>query len=79
MKQTARKIEITYRWWRDGDIREAHVGALEEAAMERIQSQMSEGFTGGQLLDNIHMDDEDGKDGIDYEGWWELKETNNDK
>lgn len=73
MKELKKKITITYRWWNDEKaIKPEHVEALEETAMERIQEQMRQGCTSGQLCDNIHMAD-DPVEGIDYSGWWEVK------
>lgn len=72
-----KKITITYRWWKDDrkdkkQIKPTHQEALEESAMERINSLMKEGYTSGELNDNITMDDEDGNDGVSYTGWWEM-------
>jgi len=68
---------ISYRWWRDGNktVKKAHVEALKESAMERITSQMSEGFSSGELNDNIHMTNRDPEDGIEYHGFWQVKEN----
>ena len=63
-----KKITILYCWWApdqvdDGittDIQER----LEESAEERIHSQMAEGMTSGQLLEDVES--------IHYEGWWEV-------
>jgi hypothetical protein len=74
MKQLEKKLYITYRWWRpnEEEIKPEHVEALEESAMERINDQMSEGMSSGELHDNILMNDDDGDDGITYQGWWDL-------
>ena len=72
--QIERKITITYRWWRDGEVKKEHVAALEEAARERISEMAKEGYTSGELHDNIHATDDDPEDGVEYSGWWELKE-----
>lgn len=69
-----RKITITYRWWRDGEVQKEHVQALEEAARDRITEMAKEGYTSGELCENIRISDEDGDDGVEYTGWWELKE-----
>lgn len=69
-----RKILITYRWWRDGDnIKPEHIEALEERAEDRIRELMAQGYTSGELIDNIHMTDDDPEDGVEYTGWWEMK------
>ena len=74
-----RKITITYNWSKNdsGDIKENHKEALEEHAENRILEMTSEGFTSGELSDNIFMNDDDidenGNEGIGYSGWWERK------
>lgn len=81
-KKTMKKIErsktITYRWWRDGEneIKPEHVEALEKAAEERIRVMLGEGFTSGELRDNVHMTDDDPEDGVVYTGWWDVSEPN---
>lgn len=35
--------------------------------MDRISQQMKEGFTSGELYDNIRMD---GEDGVEYKRFW---------
>ena len=71
-----RTINIKYRWWKNGgEIKPEHVDALEERAEDRIKEQMSQGFTSGELVDNIRMIDNDPEDGIEYSGWWEVKRT----
>lgn len=77
MKQFEKQFTVTFRWQRaDGKpIRKIHTDALEEAAIDRIFSMWTNGFTSGELSDCITMDSRDPKDGQDYSGWWELKET----
>lgn len=77
MFQIERKINIVYRWWRDGEneIKPSHIPALEETAEKRIHEMMGEGYTSGELNDNIYMDDDDPEDGIEYTGWWEVTGT----
>lgn len=69
-----RKITIKYRWWRDGeghaDVNREHVEALEEAARERISDMVKEGYTSGELCENIN----DGNNEEEYTGWWQLTE-----
>lgn len=74
MAQIEREVKITYRWWNDdrSEIKPNHIEALEESAMERITKMMGEGYTAGELNDNIRMDDDDPDDGIPYKGWWEI-------
>jgi len=76
MKRITRSKEITYNWWRDDgkDIVPEHVGALEESAECRISEMMKADCMCGELIDNIYMTDNDSEDGIDYRGYWEIKE-----
>lgn len=74
MEQIERKITITYRWWRDGEIKREHVEVLEEAARERVSEMAKAGYTSGELHENIRLTDDDPEDGVEYTGWWELKE-----
>jgi len=72
-----KKIIITYRWWRDeeGEILDHHKEALEESAEKRINEMRVEGYTSGELCDNVFMHDTDiekGEEGISYSGWWEV-------
>ena len=78
MKQIERSKTITYRWWRDSEneIKPEHVAALEERADERIAEMMAQGYTGGELNDNIHMTEDDPEDGVEYKGWWEVSTPN---
>lgn len=57
----------------DREIKQSHLDALNESAMERITECLKEGYVSGELIDNICMDDEDGEDGVEYSGWWTLK------
>lgn len=67
-----RKIEISYRWWTDGDaeIPSDHMTALDEHANERINELRAEGYTSGQLLLTLVLNGED----VEYSGWWDCKE-----
>lgn len=75
-----KKITITFSWWNEthdaGVIHERHLEALEESAIERIQKMWNEGYTSGDLHDNVRMTDDDGEDGIEYSGWWDLTTEN---
>lgn len=66
--QIERQIIITYRWWNNG-LKEICPMALEVLDIEgrkRINEMMVEGFTSGELSEEI--------DGINYRGWWEMSE-----
>lgn len=70
---------ISYQWSRSESgksIKPEHVEALEESAEDRIAKMMGDGYTSGDLLDNIFMTDDDGEDGnqdgIEYSGWWKI-------
>lgn len=73
--QIEKQVTIIFRWWNDDvdEIDLGHAEALEEIAWDRITGLMKEGFTSGELNDNIRMDDTDPEDGIEYRGWWGLK------
>lgn len=77
MAEITKEINIKYRWWNHDleSIDAWHVEALAEAALERISEMMADGFTNGDLNDNIRMDDTDPEYGIEYNGWWEVKEA----
>ncbi|TRZ51293.1 MAG: hypothetical protein D4S01_05110 [Dehalococcoidia bacterium] len=78
--QIERKVTITYRWWSEKGVKPEHIEALEEAAMEVIMKQVStEGYTSGELNDNINMSEENTEDGVEYSGWWEMTTTNTDE
>ena len=66
---------IHYRWWRENGkkVKAEHVEALRETAMNHIVLMMNEGYVEGTLNDNIHMIDSDPEDGVEYRGWWEVK------
>jgi len=72
--QIERKIKITYRWWNNDldEIDSGHILALEETAQDKIYEMLKEGYTSGELLDNVRMHDTDPEDGIEYRGWWEM-------
>jgi len=68
------KQEITIEFWRDDSdpIDESHLEALKETGFDEAKKMIAEGFTSGELSDNIHMADDD-NDGIGYTGWWNLE------
>lgn len=73
-----RTVTINYNWTQaDGsEVLPHHVEYLEESAMERINSQVKEGFTSGELHDNLNtVDDPENFDGIDYHGYWSVSTT----
>jgi hypothetical protein len=85
MTQIKRSKLIKYRWRTDvvlvqrdgrrnalGIIKPEHVTALEESAEERIAEMMAQGYTCGELNDNIRMTDDDPENGVEYTGWWEV-------
>lgn len=78
MQQIERSKTITYRWWRNDkhEIKPDHIPALEERADELIAEMMGEGYTIGELNDNIYMTDDDPKDGVEYKGWWQVSTAN---
>ena len=55
---------IVYRWRQseDKEINEECKEDLEERALKHIHEMMKEGFTSGQLIEEI--------ENIEYEGWW---------
>ncbi|AGZ17690.1 hypothetical protein X824_gp133 [Escherichia phage 4MG] len=69
-----REIKISY-WWKksdnNGEVLDRHADFLEESAQERIFEMLNEGYTSGELFDNIHSCDEDTENGVDYHGAWE--------
>jgi len=69
-----KKIEITFRWWTNKNIPIdiKHQQALEETAIAHILNMWNNGFTAGELTDNIRMHDQDPEEGISYQGWWNL-------
>ena len=80
-----REVIISYNWEKrsdgkdDGKISTKHQEALEETAMNRIIEMMKEGYTSGELFDNVSFGDEDGEDGIEYSGYWSINTKNTDE
>lgn len=67
-----RKIVIKYRWWRqNGNVKQEHIETLEEDAMNHISEMMKQGFTSGQLADNIQSNDDE----VEYYGHWEVNQS----
>lgn len=76
-------IVIEYNFNRNDDsdapIKPSHLEALQEDAEERIFEMIKEGYTSGELISNVLVDDEDGEDGISYSGWFTItKSVTND-
>jgi len=73
--EASQKFELEWNMsaFDNREIKQSHLDALKESAMERITECLKEGYVSGELIDNIHMDDEDGEDGIEYSGWWMIK------
>lgn len=71
-------IKISYEWRElnggSTNIQENHVQALHESAEEQIREAFDKrDCYGGQLKDNVHMNDDDPEDGIDYFGSWKVE------
>ena len=66
MAQIERKETITYKWWNEElkEISSEHQEALEEVANEHIAEMKANGYTSGQLTENIND--------VEYVGWWEM-------
>lgn len=74
MKEMECSKKITYRWWNENELKEDHIEALDESAEARIAEMLKEGYTSGELFDNIRISEGDPEDGIEYSGWWEVTE-----
>lgn len=80
MKQLEIKKVVTIRWWRStGEVLPEHAEALEEAGWKRANEMAAEGYTSGELNENIRMTDNDPEDGVEYRGWWEMDSVNTSK
>ncbi len=68
-----KKVTINYSWWKTDktEIPADECEALECHAMKRINEQMEEGYTSGELLNTIY--DIDNNTSNEYRGWWEVK------
>jgi len=64
---------ITY-WWRrevgTEEIQDNHIEALYESATARASEMIAEGFTSGELHDNVRMQEDESDEGVQYSGWW---------
>ena len=66
-----KQIKLSYEWWNADhktSIKEEHESTLEEIAEEHIVNMTAQGFTSGQLCDNV--------EGVDYEGYWSKNVVN---
>ena len=76
-----KQITIKYSWRCEkikGEIPSNLAEALQESAEARIAEMMQEGYTSGELIDNVNMDIPKRKtpeDGWECKGWWEAQET----
>lgn len=73
-----RTVTINYNWIKTdgGEVLPHHVEYLEESAMERIYSQLNDGFVSGELFDNLStVDDPTDHEGTDYHGNWSISTT----
>lgn len=74
------KHVIKFEWFMnqaDGSNAETldrHEGFLIESAVDRLSNQIYQGYTSGELQDNITSCDQDG-DGISYSGSWSIEEV----
>lgn len=72
-----RVLKISYNWKctnsSSEEVLDHHKEYLEESAFDRIAEMMKEGYTSGELSDNIHcVHDEDDHEGTEYTGWWSV-------
>lgn len=75
-KSASGVLKISYSWKNKEtgsvDIPYDHADALHETAQEQIGVALSKGITSGDLVDNIHMNEHDPDEGVDYIGEWKL-------
>ncbi len=74
--QMEKQITIKFRWWNSEDeteIKTGHREVLEKSAFDRIVDMMKEGYTSGELRDNVGFLEDDPDDGVEYQGWWEIE------
>lgn len=69
-------IEISTEWWNSNDpkleIKLSHREILEEEGIRRVVEMMNDGYTSGELIHNITLDEDDTEDGIEYSGFWSI-------
>lgn len=68
--QIERKRIITYRWWDEetDTIDPDHLEQLDNEALERIMQMQREGYTSGELITTLILNDKE----TEFQGWWEL-------
>lgn len=70
-------MNISIEWWKaeDGSTpKEDHKNELIENALERVPAMILEGYSLGELLDNLCTSNADPNEGVDYRGYWTLSE-----
>lgn len=72
-----RVLKISYNWTNNdnesGEVLEHHKEYLEESAFDRIGYMMKQGYTSGELSDNLHsQEDPADHEGTSYSGWWSV-------
>jgi len=72
MKSIYIKLTICMYWKRadGGEISDGVREILDESGTDRAIAMIGEGYTSGELNDNIRMHDDDPEDGIEYTGSW---------
>jgi hypothetical protein len=74
------KINISVEWWNADDRSEpkrAHKEELVESALKKVPGMILEGYTSGQLLENLCVSDKDPNEGVNYQGAWILFSESN--
>ncbi len=68
MKQIKRRLEISYKWWRNDkeNINKEHIEALEDRAMEIIQRAMRDGHIEGDMFEYDECN-------WNYRGYWKIE------
>lgn len=72
-----RELKIKYVWNRVNEnddnvqVLKHHEEYLEESAMERITQMILQGYSAGELSDNIVAQDDE--DETEYRGWWSVE------
>jgi len=72
--KVTKTITISIHWSTTSETPERHLEALEETGMDRAHEMMLQGYSEGELYDNITMPG-DPEEGVDYRGWWTSKAT----
>lgn len=75
---------ITISWWPSSDRQAAvpaeYQDALSGSGFDRAVSMAAEGFTSGELNDCVRLGVEgEPEDGVDFSGWWSVKEEDGDE